>query len=116
MSLHETFGQPLLTFPDAEKSPLSIRAKALVFVDPRSRQLREELESLAPRALPVLIRGETGSGKELLARHIHRGSDRTGLFVSVNCGAISPTYADAELFGYAAGSHSGAATCRCRSR
>ncbi len=112
MSLHETFGQPLLTFPDAEKSPLSIRAKALVFVDPRSRQLREELESLAPRALPVLIRGETGSGKELLARHIHRGSDRTGLFVSVNCGAISPTYADAELFGYAAGAHSGAASSR----
>ena len=112
MSLHETYGQPLLTFPDAEKSPLSIRAKALVFVDPRSRQLREDLESLAPRALPVLIRGETGSGKELLARHIHRGSDRTGLFVSVNCGAISPTYADAELFGYAAGSHSGAASSR----
>ncbi|WQG59312.1 sigma 54-interacting transcriptional regulator [Pseudomonas sp. RTB3] len=112
MSLHETFGQPLLTFPDAEKSPLSIRAKALVFVDPRSRQLREDLESLAPRALPVLIRGETGSGKELLARHIHRGSDRSGLFVSVNCGAISPTYADAELFGYAAGSHSGAVSSR----
>ncbi|WP_426133486.1 sigma 54-interacting transcriptional regulator [Pseudomonas sp. PWP3-1b2] len=112
MSLHETYGQPLLTFPDADKSPLSIRAKALVFVDPRSRQLREELESLAPRALPVLIRGETGSGKELLARHIHRGSDRTGLFVSVNCGAISPTYADAELFGYASGAHSGAASSR----
>ena len=81
MSLHETFGQPLLTFPDAEKSPLSIRAKALVFVDPRSRELRNDLEQLAPRALPVLIRGETGSGKELLARHIHRASDRTGLFV-----------------------------------
>ena len=43
MSLHETFGQPLLTFPDAEKSPLSIRAKALVFVDPRSRTLRNDL-------------------------------------------------------------------------
>ena len=52
MSLHETFGQPLLTFPDAEKSPLSIRAKALVFVDPRSRKLRNDLELLAPRALP----------------------------------------------------------------
>lgn len=112
MSLHETFGQPLLTFPDAEKSPLSIRAKALVFVDPRSRQLRQELEQLAPKALPVLIRGETGSGKELLARHIHRGSDRGGLFVSVNCGAISPTYADAELFGYAAGAHSSSASSR----
>ena len=109
MSLHETFGQPLLTFPDAEKSPLSIRAKALVFVDPRSRQLRQALEQLAPRAIPVLIRGETGTGKELLARHIHRESDRGGLFVSVNCGAISPTYADAELFGYAAGSYSGSA-------
>lgn len=112
MSQKEAFGQPLLTFPDAEKSPLSIRAKALVFVDPRSRQLREEMEQLAPRALPVLIRGESGTGKELLARHIHRGSDRSGLFVSVNCGAISPTYADAELFGYAAGAHSGSASSR----
>jgi len=112
MSLHETFGQPLLTFPDAEKSPLSIRAKALVFVDPRSRQLREELEQLASRSVSVLIRGETGTGKELLARHIHRESNRGGLFVSVNCGAISPTYADAELFGYAAGSHSGSASSR----
>ncbi|ROL71065.1 Fis family transcriptional regulator [Pseudomonas chlororaphis] len=112
MSLQESFGQPLLTFPDADKSPLSIRAKALVFVDPRSRQLRQELEQLAPRSLAVLIRGETGSGKELLARHIHRASDRGGLFVSVNCGAISPTYADAELFGYAGGSFSGSASSR----
>lgn len=112
MSAHTPFGQPLLTFPDAEKSPLSIRAKALVFVDPRSRQLREELEQLAPRSVSVLIRGETGTGKELLARHIHRASDRSGLFVSVNCGAISPTYADAELFGYAAGSFSGSASSR----
>jgi transcriptional regulator with AAA-type ATPase domain len=112
MSQQYTLGQPLLTFPDAEKSPLSIRAKALVFIDPRSRRLREEMEQLAPRALPVLIRGESGTGKELLARHIHRGSDRPGLFVSVNCGAISPTYADAELFGYAAGTHSGSASSR----
>lgn len=112
MSLTESLGQPLLTFPDAEKSPLSIRAKALVFIDPRSRQLRAEMEQLAPRSLPVLIKGEPGTGKELLARHIHRGSDRTGLFVSVNCGAISPTYADAELFGYAAGAHSGSVSSR----
>lgn len=112
MPTHDPFAQPLLTFPDAEKSPLSIRAKALVFVDPRSRLLREQLETLAPRSVPVLIHGETGTGKELLARHIHRGSDRSGLFVSVNCGAISPTYADAELFGYAAGAHAGAASSR----
>ncbi|WP_407314255.1 sigma 54-interacting transcriptional regulator [Pseudomonas sp. nanlin1] len=103
---------PTLTFPDAEKSPLSIRAKALVFVDPRSRQLRADLERLAPRALPVLIRGESGTGKELLARQVHRCSERAGLFVSVNCGAISPTYADAELFGYTAGHYSGTASSR----
>jgi transcriptional regulator with AAA-type ATPase domain len=109
---HPDNSAPLLTFPDAEKSPLSIRAKALLFFDPRSRQLREEMERLAVLELPVLIRGESGTGKELLARHIHRGSDRNGLFVSVNCGAISPTYADAELFGHAAGAHSGSVSSR----
>ena len=112
MSQPEQFGPPLLTFPEADKSPLSIRAKALVFVDPRSRQLREDMERLASRALPVLIRGETGTGKELLARHIHRASDRDGLFVSVNCGAISPAYADAELFGHTAGAYSGSVSSR----
>jgi len=112
MTQPERFGQPLLTFPDADKSPLSIRAKALVFVDPRSRKLRADMERLASRAQPVLIHGETGSGKELLARHIHRESDRSGLFVSVNCGAISPTYADAELFGHTAGAHSGSVSSR----
>jgi transcriptional regulator with AAA-type ATPase domain len=112
MTLEERLSQPLLTFPDADKSPLSIRAKALVFVDPSSRRLREHLEALAPRALAILIRGESGTGKELLARQIHRASDRSGLFVSVNCAAISPTYADAELFGHAAGVHAGAASSR----
>jgi len=110
MSFDDIFGQPLLTFPEGDKSPLSIRAKALVFVDPRSLLLREQLEALAPRRLPVLIRGETGTGKELLARQIHRASDRGGLFVSVNCGGISPNYADAELFGYTAGAFNGATT------
>jgi len=112
MSRYETFLQPLLTFPDADKSPLSIRAKALVFIDPRSRRLREEVEQLAASAQAVLIQGETGTGKELLARHIHRASDRTGLFVAVNCGALSPTYAEAELFGYAAGAYAGSASSR----
>lgn len=112
MSLSSTAGQPLLTFPDADRSPLSIRAKALVFVDPRSQALRERMEVLAPSALPVLIHGETGTGKELLARHLHKASDRSGLFVSVNCGALSPTYAQAELFGHAPGAWSGSAASR----
>ncbi|MCY1428652.1 Transcriptional regulatory protein ZraR [compost metagenome] len=111
MTRHEPT-QPLLTFPDAEKSPLSIRAKALVFFDPRSRQVREEVELLAPGPQAVLIQGETGTGKELLARHIHRASERPGLFVAVSCSALSRNYAEAELFGYAPGAHNGPVSSR----
>ncbi|HSC84477.1 MAG TPA: sigma 54-interacting transcriptional regulator [Pseudomonas sp.] len=105
-------GQPLLTFPDADKSPLSIRAKALVFVDPRSRLLRQQVQDLAGSGQALLILGESGTGKELLARHVHRESERGGLFVAVNCGAISPTWGEAELFGHAAGAYAGAASSR----
>ena len=45
MTFQSPFGQPLLTFPELDKSPLSIRAKALVFIDPRSQQLRQALEA-----------------------------------------------------------------------
>ena len=75
MTFQNPFGQPLLTFPELDKSPLSIRAKALVFIDPRSQQLRAELEHLAPQPVPVLIRGETGTGKELLASCLLYTSD-----------------------------------------
>ncbi|PKM30695.1 MAG: Fis family transcriptional regulator [Gammaproteobacteria bacterium HGW-Gammaproteobacteria-11] len=91
----------LLSFADADRSPLSIRAKALVFVDPRSKKLHDELEYLAKTSLAILVGGETGSGKELLARQIHRTSQRPGLFVAVNCGALLNGQAEAELFGYA---------------
>lgn len=103
---------PLLTFPDEERSPLSIRARALMFVDPRSRQLRDEVERLAGQPIPLLIRGEPGTGKELLARHIHRQSERNGLFVAVSCSAISAARAEAELFGYAAGAHGATVSSR----
>lgn len=102
----------LLSFADEERSPLSIRAKALVFIDPRSRQLRDDVDRLARLPIALLIRGESGTGKELLARHIHRESERGGLFVAVSCSAISTTAADAELFGYAAGAHVAALSSR----
>lgn len=102
----------LLTFADEERSPLSIRAKALVFIDPRSRQLRDDVDRLARLPIALLIRGESGTGKELLARYVHRESERGGLFVAVSCSAISTTAADAELFGYAAGAHAAALSSR----
>ena len=112
MNLSSVGDQPLLIFPDAEKSPLSIRAKALVFIDPRTRQLREEVERLAGLPVAIQIQGETGTGKELLARHIHRASERPGLFVALSCSALSPAHAEAELFGHVAGAHQGAPSSR----
>src|SRR5690606_31814766 len=102
----------VLTLPDAEKQPLSIRAKALVFHDPRSRELLDFVERVAPSEAPVLIHGETGTGKELIARHIHFKSGRKGQFVAVNCGAINENLAESELFGHEAGAFSGATSRR----
>jgi len=62
----------------------------------------------ARRGLPILIRGATGTGKELLARHAHQASGRRGAFVPVNCAALAETLIEAELFGYADGAFTGA--------
>jgi sigma-54 dependent transcriptional regulator, acetoin dehydrogenase operon transcriptional activator AcoR len=58
--------------------------------------------------MPILIRGETGTGKEQLARHAHAASGRSGAFVPVNCAALPESLVEAELFGYAEGSFTGA--------
>ncbi|VVN90771.1 sigma-54 interaction domain-containing protein [Pseudomonas fluorescens] len=108
MNIPRGHPSPILTLPQGDKDPLSIRAKALVFADPRSRQLLEYLQRVAPSDAPVLINGETGTGKELVARYIHSSSGRTGAFIAVNCGAISETLAESEFFGHEAGSFSGA--------
>ncbi|MEM9598839.1 MAG: sigma 54-interacting transcriptional regulator, partial [Acidobacteriota bacterium] len=72
-------------------------------------QLRQDLLRVADLDVPVLLRGETGTGKELVARALHRASRRrAGACLSVNVGAIPPTLAAAELFGSARGAFTGA--------
>ena len=102
----------LLTFPESASMALSIRAKALLFHDPKSVALLEQVERIALSDATALVIGETGTGKELIARHIHKRSGRTGPFVAVNCGAFSETLVDAELFGHEAGAFTGAAQAR----
>lgn len=108
--MSDTLKQPVvLSLEGGNAQPLSVRAKALVFSDPVSADLLEYIERISPSEAPVLIGGETGTGKELVARHIHLLSGRKGPFMAVNCGAISDHLAESELFGHEAGSFTGAA-------
>jgi sigma-54 dependent transcriptional regulator, acetoin dehydrogenase operon transcriptional activator AcoR len=76
--------------------------------DPTVRAIVRRVESAAARKMPILIRGETGTGKEELARHAHAASGRSGAFVPINCAALPENLIEAELFGYAAGAFTGA--------
>lgn len=98
----------VLTLPESERSSLSVRAKAMVFADPRSQALWRELDKVAPSQASVLVLGETGTGKEIVARELHARSRRNGPFVAVNCGALVESLAESELFGHEAGSFTGA--------
>jgi DNA-binding NtrC family response regulator len=75
---------------------------------PQIKAALELVSRVAESSHPVMIVGETGTGKELFARAIHRSSKRSGPFVAVNCGAISPELAPAAFFGARPGAYTGA--------
>jgi aliphatic sulfonates family ABC transporter substrate-binding protein len=87
----------------------SRRASALVFEDPASRALLERIVRIAPSDAPVMITGETGTGKELVARELHARSRRARQpFVAVNAAALSESLIESELFGHEKGAFTGA--------
>ena len=90
----------------ATRLPAALRQ--LSFGDPAMEALQARAARLADRHLPILIRGETGSGKEYLARAIHDSSAKPGPFIAVNCAAIPEQLIESELFGYVAGAFTGA--------
>ncbi|MCW7541563.1 sigma-54 dependent transcriptional regulator [Aquabacterium sp. A7-Y] len=79
---------------------------------PAVRELREAILRIAPAPVDVLVLGETGTGKELVARSLHQFGTRKGPFVAINCAAIPDTLFESELFGHEAGAYTGATKAR----
>jgi len=104
----------LRTLSDEKKS-LDVELKKnlhfglLVGNSPRMQHIYEVIKQIAPTKTNVLITGESGTGKELIARSIHRESDRRDKpFVVINCGSIPETLIESEIFGYKKGAFTGA--------
>ena len=100
---------------DAIEIPLSARDSfgAVVGASVAMRRVYALMERAAPTNATVLLQGETGTGKELVARALHDGSRRAqGPFIAIDCGAIAPTIIESELFGHVRGAFSGAVNDR----
>jgi DNA-binding NtrC family response regulator len=98
---------------ETEDAPSSGRAGKLVGRDPRMIEIYKMIGVLARNRATVLIRGETGTGKEMVARAIHTNSAHADEpFVAVNCTALSDTLLESELFGHVKGAFTGAVSGR----
>ncbi|HEV7556507.1 MAG TPA: sigma 54-interacting transcriptional regulator [Kofleriaceae bacterium] len=105
--------------PLEPNAPLDVRDDTLVAVHPSFATFDGELADrfaamvrIATTEVSVMLQGETGTGKEVVAQAIHALSGRTGALVAVNCGALPHQLVEAELFGYRRGAFTGAATDR----
>jgi len=84
----------------------------LVGSSPAMRRLGEAITRYAPLSAPVLIEGESGTGKDLVARALHKLSRRKGAYVPINCSSLTEGLADSELFGHCRGAFTGAVAQR----
>lgn len=102
-------GQPgeCLLAEHAQRTQL-IGSHEVTIADPAMQRIFTLLERLAKSTLPVLIHGETGTGKEIAATALHVWSKRNGRLVAANCAALPEALAESELFGHEKGAFTGA--------
>jgi DNA-binding NtrC family response regulator len=94
---------------DLDTTALATTSPGLVTLIPQLAEPLASLARIAPLPIPILLLGESGSGKEVLAHAVHTLSGRPGAFVAVNCGGIPATLLESQLFGHVKGAFTGAA-------
>lgn len=97
---------------DPSRASLSTHAESLRIIDPTAAAVGSVVRDLAASALNILILGETGVGKEVLAQTLHDLSGRSGAFVRANCAAMAPSLVESELFGHEKSAFTGASHAR----
>jgi DNA-binding NtrC family response regulator len=103
----------LIATPDVTPFEAQVQTERSALIGgPSLGEVRRLIEVFAPSPLPVLLEGETGTGKEVVARLLHEQSGRSGRFVAVNAAALSRDLVESELFGHARGAFSGSVGSR----
>src|SRR6267154_610506 len=109
----EVFVGAVATFGSVDQGRNPRRFEQIIGNSPALESVLEQVEQVAPTDSSVLIQGETGTGKELIARAIHNLSKRCGRpFVKLNCAAIPFDLRESELFGHERGAFTGAVSQR----
>jgi two-component system response regulator AtoC len=108
-ALHKAIeNRPAVDYAISGRSP-QIRSNAFVANNPKMQELQSLVSYIGGSDAPVLIQGETGSGKEVLARELHAHSPRANkIFLKLNCAALPSELVESELFGYERGAFTGA--------
>jgi DNA-binding NtrC family response regulator len=94
---------------EEERFARGLKAEGIIARSPKTLKVFQDTRQIARYNVAVLIYGETGTGKEIIARYIHARSGRAGKFIACNCSAIAASMFESELFGHGKGAFTGAA-------
>jgi transcriptional regulator with GAF, ATPase, and Fis domain len=93
---------------DVQRFSGELASQGIIARSPKTLKVLQDARNIAQYNVPVLIFGETGTGKEVIARYIHDNSGRSGRFIACNCSAIAESMFESELFGHEQGAFTGA--------